>query len=138
LNEFPECEGLNAHRKRICRGERPDLNRVVVNRYREAWGFAPLTEDILIAGPNLTVAPVGKTPSLFRQVVTFAAALTNHLHDGMAKCDEADVQARLQVCQKCPSFTGTHCRECGCGCSGDNTFFNKLSWRSEKCPLGQW
>jgi hypothetical protein len=38
MTEFPECEGLNAHRKRICRGERSDISRPMVNKYREACG----------------------------------------------------------------------------------------------------
>jgi hypothetical protein len=137
MTEFPECEGLNAHRKRICRGERSDISRPMVNKYREAWGCPPLADDVAIAGPNV-VASTNKTPSLFRQVVTFASALTSHIQDGLAKFDESEVRARLLVCQECPSFTGSHCRECGCGCSGGNTFFNKLAWRSETCPLRHW
>jgi hypothetical protein len=72
------------------------------------------------------------------RVVTFASALKDHLCDGMVKCEAGEIQARLEVCRQCPSFTGSHCRECGCACGSKSKFFNKLAWRSETCPLGHW
>lgn len=138
--DFPECEHLNVHRRRICRNERTDLSRAMVNRYRVAWGVAPLPDDpceeAVVANADST--PASPLPSFFQRVVTFAGAVQSHLRDGLTKCDEGEIQRRLEICQDCPSFTGTHCRECGCSCSSTNTYFNKLAWRSEKCPLGRW
>ena len=139
MTDFSECEQLNAHRRRICRGERRDLSRTMINRYRVAWGLGPLLDNPSDAAED---SNAGSTPpplpSLLQRVVTFAGALTAHLRDGLARCDDGEIQSRLQICQQCPSFTGTHCRECGCNCGSVNPFFNKLAWRSEKCPLGQW
>lgn len=77
-------------------------------------------------------------PSLTRRVVTFVSALTHHVHDGMTRCAEFEIEERLAVCHCCPSFTGAHCRECGCACNSTAMFFNKLAWKSEKCPLEKW
>jgi hypothetical protein len=105
MTEFPECEGLNAHRKRICRGERSDISRPMVNKYREAWGCPPLADDVAIAGPNV-VASTNKTPSLFRQVVTFASALTSHIQDGLAKCDGSAAAAAVAATRSSTSLPG--------------------------------
>lgn len=137
MNQFPECDQFTDHRRAICRGERPDLNCDVVNQYRQRWGLDPLANS-LVSESRVTVVPAPDVPDLFQRVVTFAGALTEHLRDGMTRCAETEIQARLATCQTCPSFTGSHCRECGCACSSKQTFFNKLAWRSERCPLGRW
>ncbi|ODA31441.1 hypothetical protein [Planctopirus hydrillae] len=77
-------------------------------------------------------------PSFVTRLKHFFSALTQHAADGFEKVSEEQLQERLSICQQCPSFTGTHCRECGCSCSGNNTFLNKLAWRSEACPLSKW
>ena len=137
MNQFLECDQFQDHRRAICRGERIDLPLDTVNKYRVLWGLEPLPVDFIpIASPSVSSSP--SEPPLAQRVVTFAAAMTNHVRDGMTKCDEPEIQSRLEVCQQCPSFTGTHCRECGCACSQKKTFFNKLAWRSERCPLGRW
>jgi len=102
----------------------------MINRYRTAWGLEPLAGGEIssnaeeVASGSTSVQP---SPSLIQRAVTFAAALQAHLCDGMSKCDENQIQERLQICQQCPSFTGTHCNECGCSCHANNTFFNKLA-----------
>lgn len=141
MNSFPECEQFHDHRRTICRGERPDLSRATADQYRAAWGLSALPDHVPYPGSAAPTAPPSAPPSLpalAQRVATFAAALTDHVCDGMVKCEQSEIQARLEVCQQCPSFTGTHCRECGCVCNGQTTFFNKLAWRSEKCPLGRW
>jgi hypothetical protein len=138
---MPECDRFNDYRRQICRGEQPHLSREKVNYYRAAWGMPPLPDgddyQEMEAAVSLPQAPPS-LPSLVQRVVTFATALTRHVCDGLTKCDDSEIQARLECCQQCPSFTGLHCRECGCCASGDNTFLNKLAWRSETCPLGKW
>lgn len=82
--------------------------------------------------------PDSSLPPLLSRVLHFTQALANHASDGMTRCSSEEIDARLQVCQQCPAFTGSHCRECGCACSAQSKFFNKLAWRSETCPLGRW
>ena len=41
---FPECEKFLDHRKKICRGERPDVTLSGVNQYRSHWGMPPLEQ----------------------------------------------------------------------------------------------
>lgn len=140
-SDFTECEQFEDHRRAICRGERSDLSLATINQYRELWGLGPLCggEAVSRSAPSSTFpARAQMIPSLTRRVVTFVAALTGHAQDGFLKCDAAEIAARLAICQQCPSFTGTRCRECGCACNADKIFFNKLAWRSERCPLGRW
>ncbi len=151
----PECDQFSDHRRAICRGERADLpldGPSSINSYRVRWGLARLKERVAdansqpaIKSPAGQSAPISGTPtivsappSLLQQVTTFAQAFTEHVKDGLAKCDDKQIQARLATCQPCPEFTGAHCRKCGCACNGRSTFFNKLAWRSERCPLGKW
>lgn len=112
-------------------------------------GLEVKTDDAIMSPPlkhttpssqddSLSTANEMNPPSLFQRVRTFAGALVGHVKDGMTKCSEDEIQARLAVCQSCPSFTGSHCKECGCACSAQSRFFNKLAWRSESCPLGKW
>jgi hypothetical protein len=140
MEEFPECEGLNAHRRRICRGERTDLSRAEVNRLRISWGLAALEAPVSdeTSNPATVDADQQKSPSVFQKAVTFTRALAVHAWTGMAKCSEAEIEARLKICKDCPAFTGTHCRECGCSCSSNQRFFNKLAWQTERCPLDHW
>ena len=140
MNTLTECEQFHDHRRAICRGERPDLSPETINKYRALWGLAPLLRDaprptVPVSVPNPSSQRV---PTLSQRVVTFAAAVKDHVSDGLAKCNDEEIQSRLAICEQCPSFTGSHCRECGCACNTKSTFFNKLAWRSEKCPLANW
>jgi hypothetical protein len=38
-----ECDKFDDHRRKICRGERPDLSVQVINNYRAHWGLEPLS-----------------------------------------------------------------------------------------------
>lgn len=134
-----ECQHLAGRLREICEGTVLTLEKC--NAYRVSWGMQPLSEMSCTERSEVTpeMPTIVTTQALlFNRVVTFATAMTNHVRDGMTKCDEAEIQSRLEICQQCPSFTGTHCRECGCACSQKKTFFNKLAWRSERCPLGRW
>lgn len=135
MKTLPECDQFHDHRRAICRGERTDLPLETVNKYRASWGLGPLAMGAL---PVRRMASSRPLPSLPERAVTFAAAVTDHLKDGMTKCEASEIKARLDICQQCDSFTGSHCRECGCACNSTPKFFNKLAWRSEQCPLGKW
>ena len=70
--------------------------------------------------------------------LTFAKALGKHLLDGLKKCTDKEIEARLAICQDCPHFQGNVCGKCGCPLSRERKFRNKLAWRSESCPVGKW
>jgi hypothetical protein len=146
MTDLSECDHFQDHRWAICRGERADLlldGPNSINAYRVHWGLAPLSarpkgncnglEQVAEATVNYR-----PRPSLLQQVTTFAVALADHVRDGLAKCHTEQIDHRLAICRDCPEFTGVHCGKCGCACSGRSTFFNKLAWQSEKCPLGHW
>jgi hypothetical protein len=41
-------------------------------------------------------------------------------------------EKRLKICQKCPHWTGSRCKKCGCQMK------IKASLSSSECPIGQW
>lgn len=77
-------------------------------------------------------------PSFLERALHFTKSLAAHVANGMRKCDDVELQARLGICQTCPQFTGSGCRVCGCNCTGTREFLNKLAWASESCPNGLW
>ena len=51
---------------------------------------------------------------------------------------QEEIDERLAICQECPEFVDDACRICGCPCLSENRILNKLTLKSEKCPLGKW
>lgn len=80
----------------------------------------------------------GNSASLIVRLAHFANSLSAHIHDGMKKCTQEEILARLKICESCASFQNERCMECHCNCKVDRVFLNKLAWRSEKCPLNKW
>lgn len=92
-------------------------------------------------------APIASSPSSLesagaspfsQQAWRFITALTRHAADGLRKSSQEQLNHRLAICQNCPAFTGDRCQECSCRCNERQVFLNKLAWRSESCPLGNW
>lgn len=81
---------------------------------------------------------VGGLPPFHERLATFLKALTSHATGGFRKSTQEETADRLAICQACEQFDGDHCKVCGCGCSGDKVFLNKLAWASESCPLQKW
>jgi hypothetical protein len=137
-----ECDQYLGRQYQLCTGTAEGVTIELMNAWRAKRGLGPLTDSDVEASRTAAIAdppiPASKPKSLMQRVITFAGARRDHLQDGMAKCEQHEIEARLKICEQCPSFTGTHCRECGCACGGNATFFNKLAWRSERCPLGHW
>lgn len=86
------------------------------------------------------------SPSTFQRVFNFGKALLNHAADGFQKRTKEEIEQILDKhCSKCTIQQGgffdngvcTHA-DCGCSVSREEVFFNKLAWRSEKCPIGKW
>lgn len=85
-----------------------------------------------------TAGPAVPPPSFLQRAVHFAGALTRHALDGCRKRTEDEIAAVLEICKACEKFNGQGCNVCGCNCSGQQVFMNKLAWASEHCPLGKW
>ena len=82
-------------------------------------------------------AGLDESPGFFRKAFNSASALVSHVADGMAKRSREEMETILEThCRPCPWFRGDHCghRDCGCSVSAEERFFNKLAWRSERCP----
>lgn len=44
------------------------------------------------------------------------------------------IKERLDICSKCPHFTGNHCNICGCGVGPEQKLMNKLAHPMTYCP----
>lgn len=79
-------------------------------------------------------------PSVVTQVSNFLPALANHVLSGSPKCTQEEIEGRLAICRECPLFVANTClhNSCGCTISDKQTFFNKLAWADQKCPLSKW
>lgn len=91
-------------------------------------------EDVVIEKPIPTSKPL---PPLREQAANFLEALKEHAADDFVKVDQETLNARIAICESCPSLKNGRCVECGCGCNNKKEFFNKLSWRSSHCPLDE-
>lgn len=52
--------------------------------------------------------------------------------------EDAVVENRFRICETCEFFNSGSCSQCGCPIMRTQTYLNKLSWNSEKCPLNKW
>lgn len=79
-------------------------------------------------------------PSLLTKIGNFIPALTHHVMTGMKKCTQEEIGRRLNICKDCPLFVANTCSHdsCGCNIKDTQTFFNKLYWADQKCPLDKW
>lgn len=62
----------------------------------------------------------------------FFKAMKEWVKQGLPVVDKNEQQRRLDICERCPFFTGTTCKLCGC--------FTKFKTKllTEKCPDGRW
>lgn len=95
-------------------------------------------------------------PSAVRRALNFRRAVARRLKAeaaaaaGLAGGEEAGLRTPAEIraifaehCAQCPGgyFDGEICRhrDCGCNVTDDTEAkLNKLAWRSEHCPIGQW
>jgi hypothetical protein len=78
-------------------------------------------------------APAIEPPSLMTRVATAATAAVTFVASGFEVLTEADVQARLAVCNGCEQRTGNgFCAGCGCYLAA------KARLPHEVCPIGKW
>lgn len=54
------------------------------------------------------------------------------------RCSQAQIDARLDICQGCEYYKDNSCLQCGCILNRDEVFSNKLYWPDQSCPIGRW
>jgi len=97
------------------------------------WTDGPPTEDNL--SPFLIqIRNKQTTPSILTQITNAGKSIINAALSGFETVPPNIKAARLQICEKCPSYEpeSGKCRECGCVMS------IKASLSAEKCPLNEW
>lgn len=77
------------------------------------------------------------SPGLAQTALNAVKASARFAASGFQKASQPTYLARQALCRACPEWDDTghaglgRCRKCGC--SGI-----KLTWASERCPLGKW
>ena len=123
---------------RVCYCGRALVGKFTSDQCPHCWAYLNVP-SYRAAKDRETPVPAG--PGAARALFNFAGALLAHVADGMAKRSREEIEAILTThCQPCPLFSGTRCTHASCGCNvnGEEKFFNKLAWRSERCPIGKW
>lgn len=77
-----------------------------------------------------------KMPSVTQLGRNFAKAVVNHAADGFRKTPQEIQDVRMATCRSCDFYDqpSGRCRHGNCGC----WINRKVSWQSEKCPIGKW
>lgn len=78
------------------------------------------------------------TAVAFQRAASFAASAFRHAANGAKQCTQEQIDARYAICKACPLLVGDRCTKCGCGITPNLSIFSKLSWASERCPIGKW
>ena len=135
------CDSLEPAIRAICRGENPHIPLHDVNLNRAA-GFGgrtpplpPLQECVSEPDPSPESANL---PPLLIRGWNFAKAMARWTLGGMPRRSQAEIEARLAICQACEFLKNNHCTQCGCACVATNRLINKLALATESCPLGRW
>ncbi len=81
---------------------------------------------------------VSSLPPIWIRGMNFASAMASHAVDGFRRCEQAEIDSRLAICQQCPQLVNNHCNLCGCACVEENKLTNKLALKSSACPQGKW
>jgi hypothetical protein len=67
-----------------------------------------------------------------KEVVNFKNALIKRIKNEFVNVTPENYEARLKVCENCPSNKNWRCQECGC-------FITlKAKWGTEDCPQKKW
>lgn len=78
--------------------------------------------------------------SLINKFRTFIKSLIFHIHAGLPKATQAEINYRFTICMNCDSYNkeAAECNECGCNINNKKIFMNKLAWADQYCPLNKW
>ena len=138
MADFPECDSMAGRLRQICRGEAdlPLDGDNSINAYRVAWGLDPISSTSQVA--PTAAPPAQSAPPLIVRGWNFATAIARWTLAGMPRRSQAEIDARLAICQACPFLQNDHCTKCGCACVEQNRLINKLALATEKCPEGKW
>jgi hypothetical protein len=86
--------------------------------------------------PDVRSSAVG--PSLLQKGLNFAAAAAKHMASGAKTVSDQVRASRLALCLACEHYVDKKCAKCGCGIRDEAGMIDKLSWESERCPVGKW
>lgn len=110
----------------------------------------PAGEPQIVPEDGAVLVPPGPPPlvhramnfakAIFSQVALSAEALLGDEEIKLVRSKE-EIEAISAICKACPLFNGKVCTHDSCGCPIDAdraVWWNKLAWKSQKCPDGRW
>lgn len=77
-------------------------------------------------------------PPITDRIASFAKSAVKHVATGARLCTQEEIDARYAICQACEWFSNGACGQCGCPLVREKQYISKLSWASERCPVGKW
>lgn len=145
-----ECKQFNFPIERdMCSGRgtlgRSDPKPEHVRAWRRKKGFSDFPDGYTppppTTGKPILINPVmsgGKKPaasmSLFAKIKSFGLAAIRFFFTGGKMVTEAQLAERLKICEGCDKLVDGHCSICGCNCTGQKVFLNKLAHPGATCP----
>jgi hypothetical protein len=131
FTDTPHCQ-LKLHCK-TCRSSKGF--RESIQKNFEWDGECPLgfTEE---TAPSPPVSDVQRMPSVAKQAANLTEAVANVLtslvRGGKVLADKETRDARIAICEQCPSLVNNRCVKCGCYTAA------KVAIQTEKCPIEKW
>jgi len=85
-------------------------------------------------------APPRRPPGLATRGRNYASALAKWLAAGRPKRSPQEVAELRAICRDCSYFRADNCthEKCGCRVGAAGRLGDKLTWKTESCPVGKW
>ena len=106
-------------------------------KFFDAWeaGHGPNEQQpVRVLSPGVLTT----SPPLLARAWSFTSALVRWSLGGFRRRTKAEIATLAAICEACPRYAGRVCTACGCACTREKQFLNKLAWRSETCPENKW
>lgn len=105
---------------------------------KEQEAFLLTLQPIEEAESLVELTPKEEFPGVVKRLKTFTKAIAKWALAGCPTRTKEEVEEIFKICSSCEHFTGSHCNQCGCYCIEENRLVNKLTIKTEHCPLNKW
>lgn len=141
-----ECDQFKRREHDLCTGVatlgRKPPPQTAVMAFRQRHGLSPLPDGQVVQEATKQAIERRerrrKSPApltLFERFLSFGKAAAKLFAKRKGKLlTEEQVAPRIAACNSCEQLENGHCKLCGCNCSGQVKFMNKLAHADETCP----
>ncbi|NIQ15948.1 MAG: hypothetical protein GTO02_16600 [Candidatus Dadabacteria bacterium] len=120
-----------------CGGCGKDLSHIKVFPYYHQCGYRTFADGT----SEKREIPVNAPPNILQKGINYAKAWIKWKRAGKPKRYPNEIRKLRRICAACKYIDEdgvcTH-RECGCSVSKAGIFGDKLKWKTEECPIGNW